>query len=403
MNNKQYFQRNIRLLYVLSFLNYLWFWLAIWVFYYLLFTNYAGVGMIETAMIISMVVFEVPSGVLADLLGKKKVLILAFLAVAISEFVMSGALNFWMLIISASIGSLGTTMISGTFEAITYDSLKEIGRERFYDKILAKQRSVGYIANALATVIGGYIYMHYSHRLPFFLVGLVSLGSVMVALFLKEPKTHSKLDQHIFSWKAYWKQFKDGFQHLFSSVKLKSIVILLLVAGVIPLFMYEMVEDLILVNYGATAREVSIEIVLGLIASAILVHLSRFITRKLGSLKSFVGITLLYGITLLILSSVNLYGAILLIVFLEGIISINKVIRSKILNDQISSRYRATSLSTFNMLLSIPYIFMAAWLGYLFDGYGARKVVFALGTTMIAGVVLAIINFYWRNGKSKNA
>lgn len=43
--------RNIYLSYLLAFCKNSWFWLGIWVFYYLRFTNYAGIGLIETIMI----------------------------------------------------------------------------------------------------------------------------------------------------------------------------------------------------------------------------------------------------------------------------------------------------------------------------------------------------------------
>jgi len=205
-------KNNIKLLYWISFFNNLWFWLGTWALYYLLFTNYTGVGIIETAMILSVVVFEIPSGALADLLGKRKVLVLAFLVVALSEFIMAGAVNFWMLIFSAIVGSLGTTMVSGTFEVITYDSLKELGREKIYDKILSRQKSIKYIASALATITGGMIYTYGWHRTPFILVGIMSLIVCILALFLKEPKVKTRLDESALSWNVYWQQLQQGFK-----------------------------------------------------------------------------------------------------------------------------------------------------------------------------------------------
>ncbi|MEA3323337.1 MAG: MFS transporter, partial [Patescibacteria group bacterium] len=86
-------KNNIHILYVLSFLNNAWFWLGVWVLYYLLFTNFTGIGFIEMVMIVTILLFEVPSGALADIIGKKKTLIIAFLVVAVSEIVMGFAMN----------------------------------------------------------------------------------------------------------------------------------------------------------------------------------------------------------------------------------------------------------------------------------------------------------------------
>ncbi len=94
-------KNNIKLLYWISFFNNLWFWLGTWVLYYLLFTDYTGIGMIEMAMIISIVVFEIPSGALADLLGKKKTLILGLGIIFLGDLAMGLAPNFVVLFLSA--------------------------------------------------------------------------------------------------------------------------------------------------------------------------------------------------------------------------------------------------------------------------------------------------------------
>ena len=45
--------KNIAISYILTFCKNSWFWLGIWVFYYLRFTNYAGIGIIETLLIVT--------------------------------------------------------------------------------------------------------------------------------------------------------------------------------------------------------------------------------------------------------------------------------------------------------------------------------------------------------------
>lgn len=70
--------RNIILAYILSYLRQSCFWLGIWVYYYLRFTNYAGIGLIESIMILTMTVGEIPTGAIADLLGKKELYRLHF-------------------------------------------------------------------------------------------------------------------------------------------------------------------------------------------------------------------------------------------------------------------------------------------------------------------------------------
>jgi MFS family permease len=392
-------KNNIKLLYGISFFNNLWFWLGIWALYYLLFTNYTGIGIIETAMIVSVVVFEIPSGALADLFGKRKILILAFLVVAFSEFIMAGAVNFWMLMFSAIVGSLGITMVSGTFEAITYDSLMELGKEKIYDKILSRQKSIKYVASALATIAGGAMYTYGWHRMPFILVGVMSLIACILALFLKEPKIKTKLDESVLSWNIYWQQLRQGFKQLFSQVKFRAVVIVLFVAGIVPLFMYEMVEDILLVAYGATAMEISGEVFLESTATALVIHFTSLIVRKIGGLRGLVIIAFIYAGLLPLVSFVGLGGAIALIVVWGSFNTINQIITSKLINDQTPSENRATTLSTFNMLLSLPYILMATWIGFLADKYTVQDVVFWLGIVMFISLVVSVGNLWLKRRK----
>lgn len=381
-------KNNIRILYVLSFLSNAWFWLGVWVLYYLLFTNFTGIGFIEMAMIITIMLFEVPSGAFADIVGKRKTLIIAFFVVAISEIVMGLAMNFSILAISAFIGALGTTMTSGTFEAMTYDSLKELKKEKIYDKILSRQKSIAFIASAVATIIGGLLYVFIDPRAPFFAVGFMYVIACVVAFFLVEPR----IDTEKITLRGYRKQLQQGFSQLFSHAKFRAVVIMLLVASIVPLFMYEMLADMLLVAYGATPIEISVAVFAILSTSAIVVHFATTISKKIGSLRAFTILSLVYGILLLCVPFIDLFVGIVLLMALAGISAINYVIRSNIINHEIASEYRAITLSTFTMLSSIPYVLFAVFLGYFSDFYTVQNVIFVLGISMIIVLFVSVIN-----------
>jgi predicted MFS family arabinose efflux permease len=171
---------------------------------------------------------------------------------------------------------------------------------------------------------------------------------------------------------------------------------------VVPLFMYEMVADLIFVDYSGNAMEISIGILIMYVVSAIVVNFEKIIIKKNGGpVKSFILASLVYVIILLYLPWVNFKVVVLLGSILAGIYAINQVITSKIINDQTSSENRATTLSTFNMLLSLPYILMATGIGFLADKYTVRGVVFWLGIVMLVGLVVSVGNL-WLKMRYKN-
>ncbi len=390
-------KNNIKLLYWISFFNNLWFWLGIWVLYYLLFTDYTGIGIIETAMIISIVAFEIPSGALADLLGKKKTLILGLGIIFLGDLAMGLAPNFVVLFLSAFFTALGSTFLSGTFEAITYDTLKDIGREKQYNKVLSKQRSYSYLAQAVATIIGGVLYTFVSPRAPYLAVAGMAIVAIVIAWKLQEPKS----DSEKFSWNNYRRQTMEGFRTLFFHKQIRKIIYILLIVGIIYLFMYEMLVDLLLVATGGTAIQISMALVLAILANVFIVRLSSWLKNKIGNLKVFVVLAGVYGFLMLATLRVNFLTAVALMIFWAIIYSLSLIIQSDILNKYISSKHRATSLSTFNLLISLPYVFMASMFGWLADLYSVQKVIVILGVVLLIGLIISVVNFLIGTDKRK--
>ena len=96
--DEQISMKNVKIAYYLSFLWRSWFWLGIWVFYYLRFTDYAGIGFLEAVMITTSTLGEIPTGAIADILGKKKAVSIAFFLGGLGNLIMAFAPNYWVLI-----------------------------------------------------------------------------------------------------------------------------------------------------------------------------------------------------------------------------------------------------------------------------------------------------------------
>lgn len=93
---------------------------------------------------ISIVLAEVPSGALADLLGRRKLLVFAawlmFVEMALLATVPLGGspLLFVVFLINRICSGLAEAAASGADEALAYDSLKALGRERDWSRLLEK-------------------------------------------------------------------------------------------------------------------------------------------------------------------------------------------------------------------------------------------------------------------------
>ena len=94
----------------------------------------AQVGIAEGVFHVVSFLCEVPSGMLADLVGRKRTLALSGLFGMLSALAMAFSQDFFGVCLSMAFQALMYNLCSGTQEALTYDSLKAVGQEGSYLK-----------------------------------------------------------------------------------------------------------------------------------------------------------------------------------------------------------------------------------------------------------------------------
>ena len=361
--------RNIKIIYVLAFCKNTWFWLGIWVFYYLLYTNYAGIGLIETSLVIAMMVSEIPTGAVADLLGKKKTLFIAFLLQAIGAFIMAFAPNFYSLVISVAIMGIGGAFYSGTLDALTYDSLKQIGKEVIFDKVISRINTIGLLTPAICGLIGSYLYI-VRPNLPFVAnAGFYTIAMVF-CLFLIEPK----IDTEKFSIQNFIKQTKVGLSELFKSNIIANQTLLLLSIGVIIVICDEILNSFLGVEFKFTPEQLGVLWSAVYIIAAAASHYSPQIKKHLSYKDAAILVGLLIALTLVISPLLGLvFGGISLIIR-SALQATYGNYSSILINQHTESSNRATTISTFNLFKNIPYVLTAYALGALADHYSAMNI-----------------------------
>ena len=93
----------------------------------------AQIGFAETIFHIVSILFEIPSGVLADVFGRKKTLVISCLMRMAGDIVMIFSNNFAMVCISIGLHALCYNFSSGSGDALAYDSLKSVGEEQRFE------------------------------------------------------------------------------------------------------------------------------------------------------------------------------------------------------------------------------------------------------------------------------
>lgn len=375
--------KNIYLAYILAFLNKAWFWGAIWILYYLRFTDYSGIGLIESIMIVLSIFLEIPTGAIGDLLGKRKTLIIAMLCCVIGNIIMALSPNISVLLFSVIFMTIGSALYSGTFEAFIYDTLKEHKQEDMYDRVISNVSSIDSVSMGITAIIGGFLYTM-NPTFPFYATAATYFLGALLAFFLVEPK----IDSEQFSFSNFISQNKMGLHELFHSKKNTIIILFLLPLMSVYVFGYQFLQDAIHLDLGFTGQQLGF-IVAGIcIVAAIFSQFTHIVRKKVSFVTFTLFSSLFTGIIFIAISFVSPILAILLSYLRIGTLTIQYNLSSQVINTLSSSKNRATTLSTFSLLTNIPYVITAFFMGEIIDNYSALTFAYYLG------MVLFVISLY---------
>lgn len=134
---------------------------------------------------------EVPTGTVADFLGRKVSLMAGSVVAAIAALLYASRPDFNVFLAAEVLFAVSFTLHSGADEALAYDSLKEDGRENRAKQTLAAMESFKLGGIVIATVSGGFIAVHFGYDAPMRFYVLPSLASFVLACTLKETPMHA--------------------------------------------------------------------------------------------------------------------------------------------------------------------------------------------------------------------
>ncbi|MFT5368038.1 MAG: MFS family permease, partial [Candidatus Latescibacterota bacterium] len=155
---------------------------------------------LQAAFSTSLIIFEIPSGYLADVIGRKFSLVIGSTFGAIGFGFYTNAYTFTDFLLVEILLGIGGSLISGADSALLYDTLLEIKKEEDYTKYAGRLGSVANFSEGVAAIIGGQLAL-ISLRTPLYVEAILAALCVPVALTLIEPARH-KIEQTENSFKS---------------------------------------------------------------------------------------------------------------------------------------------------------------------------------------------------------
>ena len=192
-NNK--LKRNISVSYIYNFLLQMNITSAIWVLY-LAFKGMSlvEIGLLEAIYHITGLLFELPTGAIADLYGKKFSVVVGRIISVISCVLMITANSFLAFAIAFILSAAAMNLNSGASEALVYDSLKELGQEDKYKKIWGNIAFCMSIAQGLAVLLGG-ILADVRFLYAYIFGTIIQIGALIASFSFKEPSSNKDKEE----------------------------------------------------------------------------------------------------------------------------------------------------------------------------------------------------------------
>lgn len=381
-NNKPIAKRNALIFNLSQFCHSLIFTIPIWIVYYQSRISLAEISLVVAFQYITQMVFELPSGAMADLIGRRNTTFLGYFFAAIGYLLFPFADSIGHFILIVFLIGLADSFRSGAEEALLYDSFVQDGNAEGFKKAYANSNIVYSFGLIISTALGGILFGINNH-LPYVFYGIsLTIGAVLVAMFI-EPI----IDSEKFTLRNYIQQIKDGSREVFKNDYNKYLSLYYIFVGGIAWSGTLYFNEYMLVDLGFSAD------VRGYLSAGMRLINVFLIAKVLQNNKLFgtKGTFILFPVLMLFayLPGYYLQGIWGLPFIQAAMIATTArwIILSPLVNEVFSSKFRATAISYLSLLIGFVYVALTAVSGLIIPLYGVKTMYSLLGIIVAITVV----------------
>lgn len=175
------------------------FYKPILVLYFAAVTGSYALGMsIFSITWISSALFEVPTGMFSDMIGRKRTVVFGAISVLLSTVFYAIGGNYWWLVVGALLDGLGKSFYSGNNDALLHDTLTQIGEQDTYHRYFGRLSMYNEIGLAIVVVLGSLL-AYFSFSLALWLSVFPRIVLIILAFLLIEPHIHIARSTNIYA------------------------------------------------------------------------------------------------------------------------------------------------------------------------------------------------------------
>lgn len=344
------------------------------------------IGLAESVFHVVSLLCEVPSGMAADLLGRRKTLLSGGVLTVTCNLLMAFAPNLFTICLAMGLNALAMTMFSGTFTALVYDSLKTEGREDEYIQVSANSSQISMLANAIGSLAS--LLKRFLGFAGFYLLSAAFEGVSTAALALMEEPivTESQASREKHPLHALPEQFRQLVWDSLYVLRTCPMAVKLIASSAlisVPSYLTKMFLQQRLVELGWPTELLFLPLLLGGLACVAGTEIGRRV-RCRSMRRLYTACALLCGVGTLLVGAAPAWGGILGMMLVQGVLEVYLLHESQKLNDAIPSDQRATLISVDGMAYSLLMIPASPLVGAVGDAFGQA----GAGLALLGGVIV---------------
>lgn len=325
------------------------------------------IGIVFAVGTILGLILEVPSGAIADKIGRKNSLFIANVGWAASMFIFWISNNFWGFLIANGVYHITGSLHTGTNEAFIFETLKELKREKDLKMVMGKALFISQVTTGILFIAVPFIANFYL-KLPFLINTIIFLANAGLILTMLEPKIAESVSKKEIGGK------KDffGFREFASDKVLFLIAITFALIGGINGLLADFRQaylDFIKIDLSYFGFiYLSLRLLIGFAGNNVYK-----IEKRIGRVATFWLMPTISLLTYVGLSLMNsLYG--LIFITLDGIQEgLSRPIEQDYLNNAIKGSKRATFLSIFNLMSDLIRAVVVYFGAIIMDHHGINS------------------------------
>lgn len=345
------------------------------------------IGIILSVLSISIMIFTIPSGALADVIGRKRMLRLGYLLVGIVFFLLFFFKDFYIIILLFFFLGFAQSLQSGKDESWTIDLLKHERKKQLIKDYYNKISAIANLGGIISGIIGAILVQFFGLSILWISTGFAYLSGFFVLSFGKEYFIRkNNLNKRV----EAVKNTKKSFKYLLKNKNIFLLVLIAIFTIISSSFSGSNVWSALFTKmgfkdywFGYLFSAVSF---LGIIIPVI----NKKIVKKIGKEKKFFMVVLF--LTALSLISVIFFNYLYILVFLfliysSFIFSYNPV-RGYFFQSLVPNKIRATITSVNNTFVNLVSALFLPLAGFMADNVGIRETIFIGGIVLIPAIIL---------------